>query len=364
MHIVLIIPRFFPLWGGTEIRIKRVAEALLAKGFTFSVLTRRFNKTLSVEELMPGIKVYRFSKLRPFFYHAAQKWINENHETIDLIHTFRMDKMGIVGAWANAKFGIPHITDIITNEANLMLDSPSGQKKWAQIASHVDAIHCLSKGMAEFIRKNGISGEKIWYRPNAVDTEQFKPASGKDSLSSAFITVLCCGRIERQKGTDILIQAWRSLPSEISGKAKLVLVGSGKWEKMLRKEAADLPNIIFAGSLGRDKMLDSYQNAQIYVQPSRFEGMSNAMLEALASGLPIIATDIDGSNDLVQSGVNGLLIPVEDINALSSALIQLIKDADLRKDMGEASRKMAQRFSFQSLFLDFEKQYRTLIKST
>lgn len=361
MHIVIVIPRFYPLWGGTEIRVKRIAETLMARGFSFTVLTRRFNRSLPPYEIINGIQVHRFPNFRPFFYGAVKKWLKQNYPSIDLVHTFRIDKMGVIGAWANQKYGIPHIADIITNEARTMVEQPSGRKTWETIVAGSDALHCLSTVMVSFLKQSGVSGQKTWFRPNAVDIEVFKPAKiGIDSIKEK-ITVLCCGRIENQKGSDVLIAAWRLLPTEVSKKAELVLVGGGKWEKEFQTTTHDLPNIVFAGAVERNQILEYYQKASIYVQPSRYEGMSNALLEALACGLPLIATNIDGNVDLIKAGINGLLVPVEDAKALADALTQLINNAALQVKMGHGSRQIAEEsFSLSKLFDDVEAKYLSL----
>jgi glycosyltransferase involved in cell wall biosynthesis len=205
----------------------------------------------------------------------------------------------------------------------------------------------------------GIPKEKIWYRPNAVDIENFKPAGTKDSHE--ILNVLFCGRLERQKATDILVRAWRLLPDSVSKKARLILAGSGRWEQELRKEAGDMENILFIGTVKRENILEQYQQADIYVHPSRFEGMSNAMLEALACGLPIVATAIDGSTDLVFPDKNGLLVPPEDPAALASALERLITSPSMRETLGKQSRILAETiFSLKLLTEDYAKEYTKL----
>lgn len=343
--------------------MKRVAEALINKGFKFTVLTRRFPNMTSFERLGPGLEVYRFPQGKLLFYYRVKQWIHRNYRSIDLIHTFRMDKMGLLGSWANRKYGIPHIADIITNEATKMMLKPSKRRKWARITANATAVHCLSAGIAEQMRNAGLPEEKIWRRPNAVDIDKFRPAAVADNRE--ILNILFCGRLERQKGTDILIKAWRLLPESVSQKAQLILAGSGKWEQDLRKEAEDMKNVQFIGAVKRENILDQYQQADIYVHPSRFEGMSNAMLEALACGLPMIATSIDGSKELVFPEKNGLLVPPEDPVALADALERMILDSDMRVAMGKASRSIAETmYALHTLAEDYALEYEKLIVSS
>ncbi|MGB8602864.1 MAG: glycosyltransferase family 4 protein, partial [Rhizomicrobium sp.] len=324
-HILLIIPRFAPFWGGTELRMRAIAEALSARGFRFTVLTRRLKWALPAEEDLGGIHVVRLPASLPLFRFFARRWIARHAGDIDLIHSFRLDKTGMIGAWAAEHCALPHLAEAITNEAEKMLLNEAGRAALQRIAKS-GIIHALSAGTAAALTAAGIAGERIWLRGNAVDVSLYRPGPPHSDFP---LTVLCCGRIERQKGSDILIAAWNALPAATRAKARLVLVGTGKWEGRIRAAASGDKSVVFAGTVAKAQMPAQYRTAQIYVQPSRFEGMSNAILEAMACGLPILSTSIGANRGVIENGVNGILVPPDDAPALSAELGRLIEDAAL-----------------------------------
>lgn len=360
VHVVVVIPRFFPGWGGSEIRIRRIANALQSRGFRFTVLTRRLSRKVACEEIVDGIQVLRFPRMGPLFRRAVRRWLTAHQGEISLIHTVRLDVMGPLGAWAHEHLSLPHLAEIITYEVAKLQRSSCGQEKLKTIFSGSDLVHCLSHETAGQVRDLDVAEDKIWLRGNAVDTQLYAPSCMARANPNP-VTVLCCGRLEHQKGTDVLIRAWKMLPQEISAQAQLLLAGSGKWEARIRKAASGLCNVRFLGTVARDAMPELYRQAQIYVQPSRYEGMSNAILEAMASGLPLISTRIGANVGVIEDGVNGLLTAVEDAAALSASLAQLIGDQAQRIAMGCAGRKIAEtRFSFPALYDDYEARYRAL----
>jgi glycosyltransferase involved in cell wall biosynthesis len=358
MRVVLVIPRFHPFWGGTEIRMKKIAEALSGRGFSFTVLTRRLSRRLPAEETVDGIAVVRLPAWRPLFALCVGRWLDRHRDNIDLIHSFRIDKCALPAANVARARGIPHIAEVITNEAAKMIETRAGRCALDRIAAGSDRIHCLSDDTADALVGAGVPEEKLWRRANAVDTDCFHPAPSEGDAT----TVLCCGRLERQKGTDVLVAAWRRLPADVACSAKLILAGGGRWLGRLRTQTDDLANVAFLGPVPRADMPALYRRADIYVQPSRFEGMSNALLEALASGLPIVTTDIAANKALVADGVNGVTVPCDDAAALTAAMVRLLNDADLRRRMGRAGRDLAvAKFAFFALIDDVETAYRRTV---
>lgn len=166
------------------------------------------------------------------------------------------------------------------------------------------------------------------------------------------------GRLVPVKGVDVLLLAWSKLPSR--HQARLLLIGDGPERPRLEAMAEELglgSTVTFVGHSGD---VESYlQSSDVYVQPSRQEGMPNSVLQAMACSLPIVATAISGNMDLVAPSKNGLLVPREDAVALSDALEKLIQDADMRQRMGEASRvRAAESYELQRVLDRLETAYR------
>jgi glycosyltransferase involved in cell wall biosynthesis len=105
--------------------------------------------------------------------------------------------------------------------------------------------------------------------------------------------------------------------------------------------------VTFAGAVAPKDMPVFYQRADVFVLPSQNEGMSIALLEAMACGLPVVVTDTGGTEELVREGVNGHVVPWSDVPALTEALTALMADTELRPRMGAASRKVAEQYTLQ-----------------
>jgi glycosyltransferase involved in cell wall biosynthesis len=173
-----------------------------------------------------------------------------------------------------------------------------------------------------------------------VDLREFCPSSAP---IDGPLRALFSGRLVRQKRVPYLLEAVRDIPVDVD------LVGAGPDEEALREQAIAVgvqDRVRFLGWASREDMPQRYRDAGVFVFPSVEEGMPNVVLEAMASGLPIIATDIYGHRGLVRDGDNGFLVPVEDSKAIAGALQRLAFDPKLREQMGERSRKRAEAFGW------------------
>lgn len=202
-----------------------------------------------------------------------------------------------------------------------------------------DAVIANSDGLAQLARQHDPHRE-IGSIPVGVDAQRF---SGKTyGPSGGTVEILFVGRIVEQKGLDVLVRALASLAA---ASWRLTLVGDG----VLRAEIAALARrhglaerVVFKGWVAREDLAAILRGADLFVLPSREEGMANAMMEAMASGLPVVATRIAGSSEVVVDGETGLLVPADDEGALGRALETLVADPTMRERMGRAGRARAE----------------------
>jgi glycosyltransferase involved in cell wall biosynthesis len=159
------------------------------------------------------------------------------------------------------------------------------------------------------------------------------------------IRLLFVGRLVSQKGLDVLFRAL-SLLKEQAGKNHvdwtLTIAGEGPLKNELARASEGLrlsDRITFRGWLERGHLPAVYKNADVFVLPSRDEGMPNAMLEAMAAGLPVIGSRVAGIDEVVIDGETGLLVPPDDADALAAALRIVIEDRDKTFALGQAARK-------------------------
>lgn len=185
---------------------------------------------------------------------------------------------------------------------------------------------------------------------NGVDTTLFYPAA--PSLTAPVINILCVGRLIERKGQHHLLQAFAQIHASCRLPTHLTLVGIGDAEQTLRQLAIKLgiaQQVTFAGVVPRERMPAMYQESHIFVLPSQNEGISIALLEALASGRPVIVTKPAVGIHLFKSEENGLIVPWADVAALARALVKLVQDEQLRQDMGQNNSELARHFSWPTI---------------
>ena len=174
--------------------------------------------------------------------------------------------------------------------------------------------------------------------PNGVDISRFTPTPSDAAPGEQALTVVCISRLSFEKGIDVLLQAWRIVHKQLSD-ARLIIVGNGQLENQLvrmAKELDILESVEFTGV--QSDIVAQLHRGRLAVLPSRVEGMPIALLEAMACRLCCVATRVSGSEDIIQHGVNGLLVEPEDYQALADALLTLLRDPDL----AEKYARMAQ----------------------
>jgi glycosyltransferase involved in cell wall biosynthesis len=199
--------------------------------------------------------------------------------------------------------------------------------------------------------------------PNGVDITRFSPAPPDSPTDDRYHTVVCVSKLRYEKGLDVLLQAWNLVHQQLP-EARLILVGSGPLQAQLTQMAEALgisESVEFAGL--QSDVPAQFHRGTIAVLPSRWEGMPNALLEAMASGMACVATRVSGSEDLIQSGVNGLLVEPEDYPAMAEALLTLLRDASLVQTYAQAARTtVEQHYTLEQVIEMYSDVYRTLAR--
>ena len=181
--------------------------------------------------------------------------------------------------------------------------------------------------------------------PNGVDTDTFRPLPDGGELRACWgvppgVPLLgVVGRLSPQKGHAVLLDAlpavWAAFPD-----AHVALIGSGELEGELRRRASEIDpaeRVHFVGQQAR--MVEALAALDVFVLPSRYEGLSFAVLEAMAAERPIVASAVDGTVEVVEDGRSGLLVPPGDSAVLADRIVRLLGDRALRERMGRAARR-------------------------
>jgi glycosyltransferase involved in cell wall biosynthesis len=205
----------------------------------------------------------------------------------------------------------------------------------------------------------GVPAERTAFVPNAVDVRRWRPADRQAARAVLGIpgdvrVVTWHGRVEiHRKGLDLLLDAWERLYAERPGARRLLLlVGSGQDASAFQRRVASLPNGTVRWEnryiLDHDRLWQYLSAADVATLPSRHEGFAVAVIEAMACGLPVVATDVSGVAEALGEEPVGLIVPREDAGALAQALGRLLDDEPLRRELGERARRRAEaEFSLQ-----------------
>ena len=199
-----------------------------------------------------------------------------------------------------------------------------------------------SDGLAELARRHRPSS-RVTVIPAGADVDGITPK--EDYSPRGDVRLLYVGRLAKQKGLDVLLPALAKISSAL--KWKLTLVGDGpEWPVVaaLAARLAMIDRIELRGWQGWDVLPEIYRSADIFVLPSRDEGMPAALLEAMATGLPVVGTRIAGAGEAVLHGKTGLLVPGGNSEALADALTQLIADPSRWEPFGRAGRARAETY--------------------
>jgi glycosyltransferase involved in cell wall biosynthesis len=257
-------------------------------------------------------------------------------------------------AWAR-RWKIPFLLWV---ESNAM-DHRSGNV-WVEKLKRAFLCRCMGfvvagRASRSYLSSYGIPEEKIFEAPNAVDNsffvkaaEEAKSGTRRSELGVPDRYFLFAGRLIRKKGVFDLLQAYQSLNEEIRSKVGLIFAGDGPERKMLETQASRIyPGTVkIVGFAQRLELAAYYGRADALIFPTHSDAWGLVVNEAMACGLPVIATDVAGCvADLVESGVNGFVVKVSDITALTQAMATLSENLMLRQTMGEASTRRIRGFS-------------------
>ena len=226
-----------------------------------------------------------------------------------------------------------------------------------------DKIVCLTKEFNGQIRekmKYLYKNEKVMIIPNGIDLEVFKPTEGK--LDTNEFNIGMQSRIINIKDHITLLKAFATVKKSEGAKGKiltLTIAGDGELkEELIRlsEELAINDAVIFTGILEEKDLIDFLQTLDLYIHASLGETMSTAIMQAMACRLPIIASDVDGINNMITKSVTGILVPVKDELLLAEAIIDCIKNPVMTKSLAENAYQHAlNNFSHQTMFAEYKR---------
>jgi glycosyltransferase involved in cell wall biosynthesis len=264
---------------------------------------------------------------------AAYRSINKavRHKTVTILHA------------ANSHISL--LRQLMTEENKLWNYSATSLNRFSEnrvLAEYqqTDYIRTQSSWVYQTLVERGIEEEKIFWLPPAVDLERYRPAT----LLPETFTVCFVGAFHLRKGVQYLLPAWDKIQAEMPD-AKLVMHGgpTSRFIKRLLEPYQGRSDILWPGGGPADQ---TFKNSSVCVVPSVEDGFCYVVLEALASGLPVIVTENVGAKDLIKDGVNGFIVPIRDSAAIAERLRWLYQNSSKLNEMSRAARSTAEEYSY------------------
>ncbi len=261
---------------------------------------------------------------------------------------------GALALWFKWRFGIPYVVSLRGS------DVPGYSEKYDRLYLFLAPLVRLvwrraltvvpnSQGLAELAAKTA-PGQTFEIIPNGVDTEEFRPDPERER--DGYFRILSVSRLTPRKGIRFLVRAMMILKEKAGEKVELWIAGDGEEKaelEALAKKCGVSKKVKFFGAVPHEELRKYYGLADVFCLPSLNEGMSNTVLEALAAGLPVVATVTGGTEELIRDGENGLFVTQQSPEDLAEKLGKLLSDEPTRLCMGEASRKRAEEMSWKAV---------------
>lgn len=370
---------FPPLGGGTgTVNLELFKRFSENSNLKIDLITSTIGKVKEVEQFSENIIIYKYPVGNKNIHHSTNKELIRymRKSFFASLNLHKKKKYDFIFAWSTVPAGFVALLLRIFKKLPFIVrvggpDIPGFEERYKNLYKIIspiikfiwkksDLLIAKCKTEKELIEKiNSKLPIKIVY--NGVDTENFAPTNNEtyDTLN-----IICTARLIKRKGQDLLIKAVADL-KEKGVNFNINLVGEGDEKEnliQLSKELGVDENVSFTGYVKRENMIKEYNKANLFVLPSYNEGMSNALLEAMAARLPVVVTNVGGTEELVDDS-NGFIFKAGNSNELNSILLKIAKDKTTLNEMGKNSRKKAEKMSWKNISNSYLKLFSDKIKS-
>lgn len=358
MKITIIVNLFPPKWlAGTEIATCHLAKHLAKRGHEIHVITAH-DKGLPFFNKKQGICVHRiiWPKIHIIgnFIFWIQIFLKIHSIKPDLVHAQDLS-MGIPALLSKIFLKVPYIiwgrgTDVYHPSGDIRITAK-------QILLNANGILALTDDMR--IKLKTIYDTEILVVPNGIDLGKYEDLIINFEKEKDRKDILFVGSLYPVKGVQYLIMAMGKILEEIPN-ARLILVGDGGDRRRLESLSLKMgiqKSVQFVGKVPHQEVQKYMLQADVFVLPSLSEGFPNVILEAMACGLPIVASRIGGIPDILTTNVNGYLVEVKDTEALANKILLLLKDVALRKKMSDNNKHLVKKYSWDNVIFELERLY-------
>ena len=386
MKIWMIINQFFPLIGGAEKQAHILAKSLIEKGNEVKIITGHWVSKTPKKEIIDNIEIVRLSSAWKLFNFKGIRTIGRflflirliiyliiNGKKADIFHIHQLNYLSFGVVFAANILKKPTVIKMAMggnySDVKETKRFPAGSFFIKYIKTKADKIVILNNYMKNELVTEGFSDKKIIRIPNGVE---FNETIKKEYKGRG--RILFVGRLSWQKRVDLLIDAFSNLIKK--GNFRLIIFGKGPAEKNLIQKAKMLNLEDKIDFMGWASSIDKWKDlGDIFVLPSIVEGMPNVLLEAMAIGFPIIATDVGANRELLELemgkkiekggfliGKGGVLVNPKDQEGLTNAIFSLSQDKLLRERLGKSAREIIKnKYRIEKIADEYIKIYNELI---
>lgn len=375
MKLLLINNEFPPIGGGGSTVTKYALRYLVQAGHEVTLITSRY-KDLPKREVIDGATVIRIPAIRrykdfcsvweliifgisAFFYALGYTF---RHKA-DFVQAYFALPAGWVAYLMYKLRNIPYA--VYFGGSDIPNANPSRYKSLYPIITPLlkriwKSAQFRTVCSQDLVRlaNQADPGSQFLCIPNGVEINRFKPI---DRPKNPKVKVLFIGRLIPRKGFQRVVEALPKVREGARVPFEVEVVGTGAHQAALEDLAEHLhvtDLIKYVGIVPYDELEKSYQYADIFVLTSLSEGMPSVILEAMGCGLPIIASDVGGNNEIVHDGQNGFLIAGNNVDQIADRLTKLVNDSSLRQGMGRQSRELAQQYDWENIMAQYNQLYK------
>lgn len=348
MNIMVFALTYLPFIGGAEVAVREITRRL--ESFTFTIITVNLDGKQKEREYRNNVSLYRIGRgyWSKYVYpqHALKLAEDLNRKKpFDMIWAIMANQAGLAASFFKKKY--PQIPYLLTlqegdSEMAIWLRTWFMRKMYKSIYRRADAIQAISTFLAKRAEQMGAVCP-IHIIPNGVEVREERSIQQRFQKRHDEKVIISVSRLEKKNGLDTLIEAFALVRKRESLSLLLLLVGGGRQEKYLRRLAKSLgvdQYVHFAGNVSPDEVPYYLKRADIFVRPSRSEGLGSAFLEAMAYGLPIIGTPVGGIVDFLRDGQTGVFCRPNDPKNLAEKIQFFLHHRDFAQKVAQNGREL------------------------
>ncbi|OIK10468.1 glycosyl transferase [Bacillus sp. MUM 116] len=372
MKIAIFTDTFYPDINGVAKTLKRLTEYLEANNITFKIFAPE-----SENEEYVASHIHRFKSLSFFLYPecrlAFPNLLQIKAELLrfspDLIHVATPFNLGLAGIHFAKKLNISLVGSYHTdfnqylNYYDLQFLSKFLWKYMNWFHHSCSKVFVPSNETFNQLKQHGFTNLEIW--PRGVDCKVFHPFYDKKTvrkkygLSKKYLLTFV-GRLAPEKDVNTLLDISKSMPAEVNTNIEWLVAGDGPLRDELQENAPN--NMSFTGYLNGEQLAEIYSASDLFVFPSATETFGNVVLEALASGTPVIGANAGGVKNIIKPGVTGYLCTPGNVEEFTNSIQKLLHHDSLRIQMGWEGRNSALSQNWETIFGNLLKHYSSVIK--